>query len=319
MISSVSQGGSRTLEGGRGSAAAARQSEVVSSGSEAGFSRQPALESMLPQPRQPQQGQSQSHQSQSGQMLPQQRASREAGVDTGVEAGVDAPRDRDAAASEGDVHGTHAQRLQADQPRSKQAASAEGLDAQGLWQAVLDRHGQRAAFGWLRALAPGSYHQGSFELSLRPGQREMVKFFGDRQRQQLAQMLGEAAGRPVKVSLSLATHGDGQSGDASSADQLPGEGERRGVMTAAQRQAAMDLPLVRELLESFDLSLVEVRQAGEADASDAAIAAAAAADDDDEGQDDEGFAAGTGEDALTGDDAFYDGMDETMLPDDFDS
>ena len=110
-------------------------------------------------------------------------------------------------------------------------------------------------------------------LTLKPGQREMVRFFGDRQRGQLSQMLSDLAGQQIKVELQMPTQqmvdetgnggrsgsNDGNGGNASSG---PGDqsGSGRGAITAVQRQTVMGLPLVRELMESFDLSLVEVRK-----------------------------------------------------------
>lgn len=180
----------------------------------------------------------------------------------------------------------------------------DGADA--LWQALLDAHGRKAALGWLATLMPVGLQGHTLGLQLRPGQRAMVRFLGPRQQQQLAQMLSQLTGLPMKVDLNLAASGDAGDGPATShshAGDDPnddsgsisgGASGGGGVITAAQRQAAMDLPLVRELLESFDLSLVEVRQ-GEA-GNDSSIA-----DNDDEEASDAAASDDAGADAFLDD------------------
>lgn len=131
---------------------------------------------------------------------------------------------------------------------------------------MLEAHGRKPSLGWLGTLTPVALQGSVMQLKLKPGQRAMVRFLGPRQQQQLAQMLTQLTGKPIKVDLNLSTQDQGMTGDTSGdapggdADETPGRAGSGGVISAAQRQAAMDLPLVRELLESFDLSLVEVRQ-----------------------------------------------------------
>lgn len=104
-------------------------------------------------------------------------------------------------------------------------------------------------------------------LAIKPGQREMVRFFGDRQRTQLSQMLSDLAQQPIKVELQLPTRqmldesqAQSSGGANASNESASPAGSGSTAITAAQRQAVMGLPLVRELMESFDLSLVEVRK-----------------------------------------------------------
>lgn len=93
----------------------------------------------------------------------------------------------------------------------------------------------------------------------------MVRFFGERQRAQLAQMLSDITGMQLKVELQMPTRqmldeaADDASGDRSTSPE-PQQGSGRTAITAVQRQQVMGLPLVRELMASFDLSLVEVRK-----------------------------------------------------------
>lgn len=129
---------------------------------------------------------------------------------------------------------------------------------------MLEAHGRKPSLGWLSTLTPVALQGSVMQLKLKPGQRAMVRFLGPRQQQQLAQMLAQLTGQPMKVDLNLSTQDQGMAADGDTpggdADENPGRSGSGGVISAAQRQAAMDLPLVRELLESFDLSLVEVRQ-----------------------------------------------------------
>jgi len=116
----------------------------------------------------------------------------------------------------------------------------------------------KPAFGWIRTLRLDRIEGNTAYLTLLPGQREMARFFGDRQRTQLAQMIGQLVGRPVKVEISIPA-GLVTEGDEAGPGGPPGSGGRAAI-TAAQRQEVMSLPLVRELMEVFDLSLVEVRR-----------------------------------------------------------
>jgi hypothetical protein len=138
-------------------------------------------------------------------------------------------------------------------------AAVDAANPQAVWQKLLSDIQNKPAYGWIRSLRLDRFENSTAYLSLLPGQREMARFFGDRQRTQLAQMIGQLMGRPVKVELvipaGLATDSSDDAGSSS-----PGAGNSRAAITAAQRQEVMSLPLVRDLMEVFDLSLVEVRR-----------------------------------------------------------
>ena len=83
-------------------------------------------------------------------------------------------------------------------------------------------------------------------LTHKPGNRSYVT---ERQKTQVAEILGKVLGFPVSVQIQ-------QKQASTDDDQGAGSPDTNGVMS--QRQLAMKLPLVEQISELFDVSLVEV-------------------------------------------------------------
>jgi len=94
------------------------------------------------------------------------------------------------------------------------------------------------------------------KLEVRPGERDMLKFVTPERRTTLAQMLGRIVGRPVRVEIESPAAG-------SQADRaVAGDGSR-----GPRAQDAMALPLVREVMDLFDATIIDVRRMEDANAA----------------------------------------------------
>ena len=80
------------------------------------------------------------------------------------------------------------------------------------------------------------------------GRRDVARFVGDRQKRQLADLVKPILGRPVQIEIEELPHGLNQDGNASQKN-----------LSQDDRANVMDLPLVKRILERFDVSLIDVR------------------------------------------------------------
>jgi hypothetical protein len=141
------------------------------------------------------------------------------------------------------------------------AADATDRADHDPWAQILARAAANQATGaWVSALELASVADGVATVRARPGRRDMLRFMSDARRDQLARWLSDALGRGVRVQIEAA--GDAASGT----DAVP-----RGEATPAvqgDRQAAMALPLVRQIMEHFDATLVQVTRRSPASSAD---------------------------------------------------
>lgn len=85
-------------------------------------------------------------------------------------------------------------------------------------------------------------------LSVRPGQRDLLRF-AQQQRERLAELMRSVLKRPVRVEIAAPQH---------SADAPPPPTSANGDQLS--QQEAMSLPLVRQVLEYFDATLVQAKR-----------------------------------------------------------
>jgi hypothetical protein len=85
-------------------------------------------------------------------------------------------------------------------------------------------------------------------LAPRPGNRG---FITERQQSQLAQLIGQVLGYPIQLRIEQKQAAAAEGGDGQ------GAGPDSGL---TQRQLAMKLPLVQQINDLFDVSLVEVSE-----------------------------------------------------------
>ncbi|MCC7146773.1 MAG: DNA polymerase III subunit gamma/tau [Phycisphaeraceae bacterium] len=179
------------------------------------------------------------------------------------------------------------------------ASPSADLSTPQLWQEVVAQANQRQAMaGWVNLLQCEAFDGQSARVGPRPGGRDLNRFLGDRQKQQLAEIFTRVLGRPVRVQWA-AVPAPGSVIDESAADasrtaprrheavsaNIPGVAgaEPTRALSVAERRAVFDLPLVKQIAEQFEVSLISSRSAAEQVAApDQAAAAAsppAAADD----------------------------------------
>ncbi|MEX2215828.1 MAG: hypothetical protein WD768_17080, partial [Phycisphaeraceae bacterium] len=136
-----------------------------------------------------------------------------------------------------------------------ESASRRGTPAD-IWAAVLHQVKGNGPLSWVESLSLRQIDERTASLSLVPGKRDMHRFVStDRQREQLASLLKQVLGRPVRVEIDAV--------GAASSTAVAGPTSSQAIRS--QREEAMALPLVREVLNVFDASLVEARAETEAE------------------------------------------------------
>ncbi len=111
-----------------------------------------------------------------------------------------------------------------------------------------------------------SLDQGTATLEPLPGQRDVLKFAASPlRRDQLAGLLRQVLGRPVRVEITAPS--SSAAGDAPAAKGPPSAN--------AERQAATLLPLVQQVMDVFDVTIVGVRPEGQTPAPQPAAEPAA--------------------------------------------
>ncbi len=141
-------------------------------------------------------------------------------------------------------------------PMDEQAGQGEAalpvdMTPAAVWAHVLSRHADRAAVrAWLGAMELASLEGQVARLRAKPGRRDVMRLMSDSRRSQLAQMLGEATGRSWRVEVTA----------PAGLEAGGGHEEGSGHGAAGDRQAALDLPLVRQIMDQFDVTLMQVRR-----------------------------------------------------------
>ncbi|MCE9592066.1 MAG: hypothetical protein K8S99_16280 [Planctomycetes bacterium] len=140
------------------------------------------------------------------------------------------------------------------------------------WAALLASIADKPQAAWVRSFTLRSLNEGVAHLAVRPGNRDMVSYATQR-REDLAQMLGRIVGRPVRVEIDAAVSAppvsrdiDAPGGDADDAPASTGPANSNPALPSdrgRRMQDAMALPLVREVMNLFDATIVEVRSAAE--------------------------------------------------------
>ncbi len=154
------------------------------------------------------------------------------------------------------------------------------------WSKLLEQVDQKPAMAWARQLGLKRFDQGVAYLAPLPGQRELAGFVTQPRREQLAEMLKSITGRPIRVELEPITattlneahptngHTPPTPGPApSTTDQAAPHAHtptptRPGGPTPSDRQQALALPLVKQIMDVFDATLVDAQPADTKQAPD---------------------------------------------------
>lgn len=135
--------------------------------------------------------------------------------------------------------------------------AAPGESAVQLWQRVLEVVRQRPAMSWVAGLTLRGMEGNTATVAPTPGRRDLARFVTPQRAEQVAQVFSQVAGRPIRVEVEPTA--DDPAAPASPGGQgAPGAGANP-ASPGSQWQTAMALPLVRQVVEMFDATLVEVR------------------------------------------------------------
>ncbi len=144
------------------------------------------------------------------------------------------------------------------QPPVTTAPVIDTTNLGAVMSALRDRVADRPAFAWLRYVTIDKLDEQTAVLSPTPGHREVMHFAKDQRRlQEITEELAPILGRRVRVSVQAPKIDSGQAGGEASRGSTPVQGKARDT----DRRAAMDLPLVKQVMDVFpDAVLFDVRE-----------------------------------------------------------
>lgn len=174
-------------------------------------------------------------------------------------------------------------------------------DPRQVWDRLLRSVQEKPPLAWAQQLTLRALDGQVAHVAALPGHREMIRFMNPDRRKQLGQLLQSVLGRPVSVEVDpspIDGSMDVNNGDEVSAAHDGRTTERgngaggtvgtaRRMPTQAERAAAMELPLVKQVLEVFDATLVGVRAVSQ-DEQETGEAGTAAGDGDTQSNDADG-------------------------------
>jgi len=129
-------------------------------------------------------------------------------------------------------------------------ATADDADAGQVWQRLLERVADKASMSWIRSFQLQKFESDNALLVPVPGRRELLGFVTPSRRDQLAALFAGVVGRPVRVELAAAATQQVEE-SCDQADESAG-----GRM---DQERAFDLPMVRQVLDQFDATVVDAR------------------------------------------------------------
>lgn len=146
---------------------------------------------------------------------------------------------------------------------SPQTPLANPTDPNEVMDALRERVSDRPALSWLKFVRIVKLDEQSVDLSPTPGHREVMAFAKGQRLQLIADELHPILGRRVKVLMQTPTaSGSGSPTGESSSPDAPTANGQSPANKHTDRRAALDLPLVKQVLEVFpDAVLFDVREA----------------------------------------------------------
>jgi len=171
--------------------------------------------------------------------------------------GVQTPDDANPPLAVG-AKGTDGEPSSGESSASRDEAPSVSLDdPAGLWSALLRQVGSVSAFAWVDKveLAGVDAKTGTCRIRPRQGHRDIAGFLSSRQCDRLAAELTKLTARRCRIELI-------EAGTAAQADeQGPAGREGPADVRAGQRRKALDLPLVKDVINAFpDAKFVDARQ-----------------------------------------------------------
>jgi hypothetical protein len=130
-------------------------------------------------------------------------------------------------------------------------------DAAQLWPALIRELVTRPWMSWTEALELRDWSGSLVKVGAKAGRLDVLKTISPQRREQLAAVLAKITGRPIQVELIMPPPPSaGSTGDSSVPPGSPDTGQGGRVTS---KQQAMNLPLVKQVMEVFNATLVEFR------------------------------------------------------------
>jgi len=152
------------------------------------------------------------------------------------------------------------------QTRAAPAPSTSfGDDPQAVQQALRQAIEGKGSMSWIRNLTVASVGDQTVRMRL-PERRDLARFVGPNQKQQLGDLLQSLLGRRVRVEFVSSPQPDDPSFEAVTSDRdaasaREGAGESQGGGSSPDRREALSLPLVKQVMQQFEVTLLDVRNA----------------------------------------------------------
>jgi len=143
-------------------------------------------------------------------------------------------------------------------PAHPQPPAPAPTEPAAIWSALLEHTADKPSASWVRGLEMRSFDGRRAVVTPLPGQRDLGKFLNAQRCEQLAAMIGQVIRKPVKVEVD--TDAAGAAPPAGPGSGAAAEPDARGPAAGPvmDRQQALALPLVRQVLELFDATLIDV-------------------------------------------------------------
>lgn len=144
------------------------------------------------------------------------------------------------------------------------------------WDRLLVSIGDKPSMAWVRHLAPVRMDLTAIHIAALPGHREVMGFVNAHRRQQLADLFKVIVGRPLCVELDAGAVSEEQNPSINSAVNNVIQGKAvsspNRLVTEDDRAEVMSLPLVKQVVEVFDATLVAVQRVAKATRENDAVA-----------------------------------------------
>ena len=133
------------------------------------------------------------------------------------------------------------------EPPAPSAVMVESKESAGVWEAVLAAVAETPSLSWVSNLTLTELNANMARLSVRSGQRDLLSF-AQQQRERLEQLVKQVSGRSLRIEIEMLAGPD---------DRLVKPDRETGG--AVDQKRALALPLVKQVLEHFDATLIEAR------------------------------------------------------------
>ena len=144
-----------------------------------------------------------------------------------------------------------------DPTRSNLTTPATSNDGDDLWRRLITAIDDRPTMSWARHLALVRLDQSVVHVTPQPGHRDLIGFVNAHRRQQLAELIKPILGRPIRVELDTANMQASPPLETAGGPHPPA-GHAPPQPHPTDRAAAMNLPLVQQVMAVFDVTIMNI-------------------------------------------------------------